>query len=214
MASNDLDDATYVVSMSAEERYCIGDTVRLRRSKLPHEPETPRGQIHNIIKSTIPSAEIHFELPTKDYPCQPNGLSLVPLIDIELAPKRFAGIMTKYSSKGYVRNWKERVFEVWSASITYREFNTVSILGGVTLTKKSELITDARIARKRDRFSGDPPHKFYCGIYEKRKTLWVSSSDQEVIEKFKVAVQEAINASVLLDSDEDEPPPNSICSVS
>ncbi len=214
MASKDADDATYVVSMSGEGRFCVGDTVRLRRSRMPHESETPRGQIHNIVKLSVLSAEILFELPAKDYPIQPNGLSLVPLIDVELAPKRFAGIITKYSSKGYVRNWKERLFEVWSASITYREFNTVSILGGITLTKKSEIITDTRIARKNDRFSGEPPHQFYCGIYEKRKTLWVSSSDAEVIEKFKIAVQEAINASVLQDSDEDEPPPNRKCSVS
>ena len=96
-----------------------------------------------------------------------------------------------------IRNWKTRVFEVWSDSITYRAENSPDILGGVILSPKSEIITDGRIARKRDRFPDDPPHPYYCGIYERKKTLWVSSDSEELINKFKIDVQEAINASVM-----------------
>ena len=127
----------------------------------------------------------------------------VATADLEFVPKRFGGLLTKYSTQGrLVRNWKTRWVEVWSDSLTYRAEGTTKVLGGVVLTRQSEIVTDGKISAQGDRFKGDPPHPFYCGVYDRGKTLWLSCPTEEMLTSFKVAIQDAINASATRDPDE------------
>jgi hypothetical protein len=179
--------------------------------------EGRKGQIHEINGDSI---KVLFDKPISGYEVDAKGLTLVKAGDIEHIPRRFVGVLTKYSSRGMIRNWKTRLFEVWADSVTYRGENEVKILGGVVLSSRSEVITDARISKRSDRFPGDPPHTYYCGVYEKGKTLWVASPSEEVINKFKVALQDAINDAVIRDDasthagGESGPAGASSCSIS
>lgn len=167
----------------------VGDTVHMKR---PGEEGVLHGQVHELAcAGDAARVKVLFQSAT------PNDFRIVNVNDIELVPRRFSGLLTKYSSRGrFVRNWKDRVFEVWSDSLTYRAQDTTEILGGVILTPQSEIITNNTIASRSDRFKGDPPHEFFCGIYQDGRTLWISCPAEDVLNKFKLEVQEAINASV------------------
>ena len=171
--------------MEEAAAFRVGDSVQLKDG-------SKAGQVHEVLQGKV---KVLFQ--------DSMDLAAVPIDDVEFVPKRFAGVLTKYSSRGrFVRNWKTRWFEVWSDSLTYRAEDTTTVLGGVILTSKSEIIEDNIISKRKDRFKGDPPHEHYCGIYDSGKTLWVSSPSPELMSRFKREVQEAINASVARDPSE------------
>lgn len=163
----------------------VGDTVQLKDG-------SKAGQVHEVLQGKV---KVQLQ--------NSSDLTDVPIDDLEFVPKRFAGVLTKYSSRGrFVRNWKTRWFEVWSDSLTYRAEDTTVVLGGVILTSKSEIIEDSITSKRKDRFKGDPPHEYFCGIYDSGKTLWVSSPSADLLTRFKTAIQAAINASVARDPSE------------
>lgn len=179
--------ASYKLRMSTNcTQIRVGDTVQLTDG-------SKAGQVHELVGSN--EVKILFQGAAE--------LATIDLSQVELAPKRFGGLLTKYSRNGrLVRNWKDRWFEVWSDSITYREADRTEVLGGIVLSPRSEIISDSIISQRKDRFTGDPPHKYFCGIYNDKRTMWVSSPSEELMNKFKLDVQQAINESITRDPSE------------
>jgi hypothetical protein len=190
----------HVDALRAGEIFHVGDTFRVGdtvetaagRGRLDSGNKGVAGgcgQIHEIIGDSVKILYQHS-----------NEMIQLPMSSVKLMPKRFGGTLTKYSSRGrIVRNWKSRCFEVWSDSVTYRQPDTTTVLGGIILTEQSEIVTDSSLSKRSDRFKGDPPHEFLCGIYDNGHTLWVSSPSEDILNKFKSAIQAAINASAARD---------------
>mmetsp|Transcript_12395 Transcript_12395/g.18791 ORF Transcript_12395/g.18791 Transcript_12395/m.18791 type:complete len:176 (+) Transcript_12395:134-661(+) len=116
----------------------------------------------------------------------------VPVKDLKNLPRRFAGTLMKYSTKGILKNWKVRYFEVWSNTLTYREENTPTYKGELTITPQTEIVSfEFRTPREQ------PPLKYAFGILNDGKVFRVCSDDAEQIEELKRALQDAINDSVM-----------------
>ena len=122
----------------------------------------------------------------------------VPFECLANLPRRFQGILSKYSSKGMVRNWKERLIEVWASSLTYREVDSAVYLGEVPITRHTEVVSlDSSAVAASDRFT-EKPHPHYLGLHNRGATFWVCCADPSVLEALQRAVQEAVNDSILL----------------
>ena len=119
-----------------------------------------------------------------------NAKLLIPLICLENLPRRFAGKLMKYSTKGIIKNWKVRYFEVWSSSLTYRPLNSSVYKGEVKITPQTEIIhqLDDEV---------EAPLAYSFGILNDMKVFRLCCEDQDVIEEMKRAIQDAINDSVM-----------------
>lgn len=118
-----------------------------------------------------------------------NKKYTIPLICLENLPRRFAGILMKYSTKGLIKNWKLRYFEVWSNTLTYRVINSPVYKGEVRITPQTEIvnINDEIV----------PPLPYTFGIMNDQKIFRLCSDDLDVVEEMKRAIQDAINDSVM-----------------
>jgi hypothetical protein len=115
---------------------------------------------------------------------------LIPLICLENLPRRFAGKLMKYSTKGIIRNWKLRYFEVWSNSLTYRPIDSPTYKGEVKITPQTEIIHQLSE-------EVEAPLPFSFGILNGMKVFRLCCEDEDVVEEMKRAIQDAINDSVM-----------------
>lgn len=118
-----------------------------------------------------------------------NKKITIPLICLENLPRRFAGTLMKYSTKGFLKNWKIRYFEVWSNSLTYRAENSSIYKGEVKITPQTEIVNDTG--------ENEPPLPYSFGILNDNKVFRLCSDDFDLIEDMKRAIQDAINDSVM-----------------
>ena len=116
----------------------------------------------------------------------------VPLHCVENLPRRFAGTLCKYSTKGIFKNWRIRYFEIWSNSLTYREENSPRYKGHLQITPTSEVVPDPGKPR--------PPYPYAFGILNNGKIFRICSDNEYLIEEMKRSVQDCINDAVMYES--------------
>jgi hypothetical protein len=116
----------------------------------------------------------------------------IPVVCVENLPRRFSGVMMKYSTKGILKNWKLRYFEVWSNSITYRIENDRNYKGVVMIKPNSEILYNPK-----DYLRKEPPLPYCLGLASEGRILWICSENEQQINDLKLALQDAINDSVM-----------------
>jgi hypothetical protein len=116
----------------------------------------------------------------------------IPVVCLENLPRRFAAIMMKYSTKGFLRNWKSRYIEVWSNSLTYREESSPVYKGELNITPQTELVVDTYTTARET-----PPLAHSFGIMNEGKVFRICSDDENAVEEMRRAIQDAINDSVM-----------------
>ena len=114
----------------------------------------------------------------------------VSLDCLENLPRRFAGTLCKYSTKGIIfKNWRVRYFEIWSNSLTYREEGCSKYKGHLPITPTTEIVTS----------TGKPipplPHAF--GILNDGKIFRLCSENEQLVEEMKRSIQDCINDAVI-----------------
>lgn len=116
----------------------------------------------------------------------------IPIVCLENLPRRFAATMMKYSTRGFLKNWRSRYIEVWSNSLTYREENSPIYKGELSISPQTEIVVDFyRTAREK------PPLAYSFGIMNDGKVFRICSDDENAVEEMKRAIQDAINDSVM-----------------
>ena len=146
-------------------------------------PDT-NGMTGQVVELTGDSASVVFD--------ESNRTANIPVVCLENLPRRFAGTMMKYSTKGLLKNWKIRYMEVWSNTLTYREENSAIYKGELNITPQTEIVADTYTTKRET-----PPLPYSFGIMNDGKVFRICSDDAQDVEEMKRAIQDAINDSVM-----------------
>lgn len=147
------------------------------------ENPNDNGKSGQIIQLVGDKAHIEFD---------EGGTALINVVCLENLPRRFCGTLMKYSTTGFIRNWKIRLFEVWSSSITYRIENESKYKGVIMIKPHSEILYNFTEINNKT-----TPLQFSLGLQSEGKTLWMCSDSEQQILDLKLALQDAINDSVM-----------------